>query len=429
MVKQEIVDAHDRLVQRVGQEQDDILGTLQLVRGDDLLEARLFEQLVDLLVEGLFLDLRQRYLEGAVEREEYVEELAAWPTSAATPGCCPSPAATADADPPRVTSTPRPRARAGTCARPGEVSRSMRLYVEVARRTYARTSTYRRATVAGVFTNTVFGFLLAYVLPGRVRRSGPLVGAFDVTDAVTFTFVAQGLLMPLGLFSTTEIADRITTGDVIVDLQRPVRPPGLVGGGRVRQGRLLPRSSAASRRSSPARIVFDLRLPVGRRPSPPSSCAVGLAIGDLVRLALPAAAHRVLAPRRPRPEPARAAHRPLPLRRLRPDRVLPGVARDACAASCRSPGCSRCRSRCGSGEHHGHRPARWCTPSRLAWLVALVALGTARAGPGRPPGGGAGWLRPSSQLRRLAPPGRRQDPRRAGSTARRSCCSCSARRW
>ena len=70
------VDAHDRLVQRVGQEQDDILGTLQLVRGDDLLETRLFEQLVDLLVEGLFLDLRQRYLEGAVERDEYVEELA-----------------------------------------------------------------------------------------------------------------------------------------------------------------------------------------------------------------------------------------------------------------------------------------------------------------------------------------------------------------
>jgi ABC-2 type transport system permease protein len=96
----------------------------------------------------------------------------------------------------------------------------VRLYVEVARRTYARTSTYRRATVAGVFTNTVFGFLLAYVLRA-VYEQRTLVGSFDVTDAVTFTFVAQGLLMPLGLFSTTEIADRIKTGDVIVDLQRP----------------------------------------------------------------------------------------------------------------------------------------------------------------------------------------------------------------
>ena len=96
----------------------------------------------------------------------------------------------------------------------------MRLYVEVARRTFARTSTYRSATVAGVFTNTVFGFLLAYVLLA-VYEQRTFVGGFDAKDVLTFTFVAQGLLMPLGLFSTTDIADRITTGDVVVDLQRP----------------------------------------------------------------------------------------------------------------------------------------------------------------------------------------------------------------
>ncbi len=76
MVNQPIVDAHDRLVQRVGEEQDDVLGTLQLVRGDDLLERRLFDQLVDLLVESLFLDLRQRYLADEVTRQDYVDELA-----------------------------------------------------------------------------------------------------------------------------------------------------------------------------------------------------------------------------------------------------------------------------------------------------------------------------------------------------------------
>ncbi len=63
-------------MQRVGQEQDDVLGTLQLVQGDEVLEGRLFDQLVDLLVEGLFLELRQEYLEGRIEREAYVEELA-----------------------------------------------------------------------------------------------------------------------------------------------------------------------------------------------------------------------------------------------------------------------------------------------------------------------------------------------------------------
>jgi ABC-2 type transport system permease protein len=96
----------------------------------------------------------------------------------------------------------------------------MRLYVEVARRTYARISTYRSATVAGVFTNTVFGFLLAYILLA-VYRDRDLVGGFDAIDTITFTFVAQGMLMVLGMFNDTEIADRITTGDVIVDLQRP----------------------------------------------------------------------------------------------------------------------------------------------------------------------------------------------------------------
>jgi len=62
---------------RVGHEQDDVLGTLQLVRGDDLLEDRLFEQLVDLLVEGLFLDLRHQYTAGELAREAYVDELSA----------------------------------------------------------------------------------------------------------------------------------------------------------------------------------------------------------------------------------------------------------------------------------------------------------------------------------------------------------------
>ena len=64
------------MVQRIGEEQDDVLGTLQLVRGNELLEDRLFDQLVDLLVEGLFLDLRERYLADDVSRDAYVEELA-----------------------------------------------------------------------------------------------------------------------------------------------------------------------------------------------------------------------------------------------------------------------------------------------------------------------------------------------------------------
>ena len=69
------MDAHHRLQARVGQEEDDLLGTIQMVRDDDELARRLFDQLVDLLVEGMFLDLRQQYLAGALTRHAYVEEL------------------------------------------------------------------------------------------------------------------------------------------------------------------------------------------------------------------------------------------------------------------------------------------------------------------------------------------------------------------
>jgi hypothetical protein len=69
------MDAHERLVTRVADEQDDILGTIQLVDGDDALQDRLFDQLVDLLVEGMFLDLREGYLAGTIPREAYVDQL------------------------------------------------------------------------------------------------------------------------------------------------------------------------------------------------------------------------------------------------------------------------------------------------------------------------------------------------------------------
>jgi len=75
--------------------------------------------------------------------------------------------------------------------------------------------------VAGVLTNSVFGLIRAYILIAVFRQRGT-IGSFDTTDAVTFTFVTQGLLMPTGAFGRREIADRIRTGDVVSDLYRPM---------------------------------------------------------------------------------------------------------------------------------------------------------------------------------------------------------------
>ena len=69
------VNADDQLVRDVWSDQDDVLASLALVRGDRALEGRLFGQLVDLLVEGMFLDLRQSFHNGHLGRDAYVAEL------------------------------------------------------------------------------------------------------------------------------------------------------------------------------------------------------------------------------------------------------------------------------------------------------------------------------------------------------------------
>lgn len=104
---------------------------------------------------------------------------------------------------------------------PGGVRGSLRLYWEVARRGYRRYATYRGATVAGVFTNTVFGFMRAYVLIA-LFQSRPHVGGYDVTDALTYAFLTQAALMPVYIWGWYEIAVRIRSGDIVSDLQRPV---------------------------------------------------------------------------------------------------------------------------------------------------------------------------------------------------------------
>ena len=104
---------------------------------------------------------------------------------------------------------------------PGGVRGSLRLYWEVARRGYRRYATYRGATIAGVFTNTVFGFMRAYVLIA-LFQSRPHVGGYDVTDALTYAFLTQAALMPVYIWGWYEIAVRIRSGDIVSDLQRPV---------------------------------------------------------------------------------------------------------------------------------------------------------------------------------------------------------------
>ena len=96
----------------------------------------------------------------------------------------------------------------------------MRLYWEVFLRGYRRYATYRAATAAGVFANTAFAFLRAAVLIA-LFESRATVGGYDLSDALTFVFVGQAMLMSVYLWGWWDIALAIRSGNIVTDLTRP----------------------------------------------------------------------------------------------------------------------------------------------------------------------------------------------------------------
>ncbi|MFJ4922151.1 ABC transporter permease [Streptomyces sp. NPDC088725] len=99
----------------------------------------------------------------------------------------------------------------------------MRLYAVVAAGGFRRYATYRVATFAGIFTNTVFGFILAYTYIA-LWDERPRLGGYDLPQALTYVWLGQALLMTCAMMGGSfqeELIDRIRSGDIAVDLYRP----------------------------------------------------------------------------------------------------------------------------------------------------------------------------------------------------------------
>ncbi|MET9554965.1 ABC-2 family transporter protein [Streptomyces sp. NPDC006645] len=99
----------------------------------------------------------------------------------------------------------------------------MRLYAAVAAGGFRRYATYRTATAAGVFTNTVFGFIGAYTYIALWEQR-PNLGGYDLSQALTYVWLGQALLMACAMMGggfEDELMERIRTGDVAIDLYRP----------------------------------------------------------------------------------------------------------------------------------------------------------------------------------------------------------------
>lgn len=99
----------------------------------------------------------------------------------------------------------------------------MGVYGAVLASGFRRYATYRIATLAGVFTNCVFGLIMAYTYTA-LWHARPHLGGYGQRQAVTFVWLGQALMTSTGVMGggcETELIARIRTGDVAIDLYRP----------------------------------------------------------------------------------------------------------------------------------------------------------------------------------------------------------------
>jgi ABC-2 type transport system permease protein len=88
---------------------------------------------------------------------------------------------------------------------------------------FRRYATYRAATLAGAFTNTMFGLVKASILLAAIAANhGAAVGGYSAIAASTYAWFSQAFLSCVYLFVWPDLAQRIRTGDIAVDLARPV---------------------------------------------------------------------------------------------------------------------------------------------------------------------------------------------------------------
>ena len=100
---------------------------------------------------------------------------------------------------------------------------SLRLDLEYAKRGFARYAAYPAATWAGLFTNTVFGFMRVYILLAVIGQRAD-IGGYDRDAVITYAWGTQAILATIYIWGWNELALRVRSGDIATDLIRPVHP-------------------------------------------------------------------------------------------------------------------------------------------------------------------------------------------------------------
>lgn len=98
----------------------------------------------------------------------------------------------------------------------------MRLYYEVALRSFRRATTYRIAFLAGIITNAFFGAIISFVYIAVYQARGDgVVAGYSLQDAISYIWVGQALIAVGAAWIGFELRGAIRSGDVAVDLMRP----------------------------------------------------------------------------------------------------------------------------------------------------------------------------------------------------------------
>jgi ABC-2 type transport system permease protein len=143
---------------------------------------------------------------------------------------------------------------------------------------FRRYSRYRGAMVGGAFTNTVFGLLRASIVSATITAAGGRLGGYAVASGITYAWVTQAVIAPLQLFGWTELADRVRSGDIAIDVARPVDLQLQYGAADL--GRA---AAVAVPRAVPplavGAVTFGLALPSGVLPYLAGTVSLLLALG------------------------------------------------------------------------------------------------------------------------------------------------------
>ena len=98
----------------------------------------------------------------------------------------------------------------------------MRLFYELALRSFKRTMAYRAAAIAGILTNFFFGLINAAVLVALMGDNASVEG-FTVQSVITYTGLSQALIAYLMVFGSYELMDAVHSGEIASDLLKPMK--------------------------------------------------------------------------------------------------------------------------------------------------------------------------------------------------------------